>query len=179
MCSSSKLQNTHIRNNNLNQIRLVVRLVSQSMHIPIKFPILVHCGGKGKALTFVPSPSPQCGSLLIMKRQSSNHHFQANDITFICRWWDKLESNCLPGTRIRQLYDGLPTDPSSLRHYYYAAATFIGYSCSNIHDCISTVLVLWVYTSGGKFTFQGIFCLGRKNGSNQTHSCFILSRDKI
>ena len=42
----------------LNQIRLVVRLVSQSKHIPIQFPILVHCGGKGKALTFVPSPSP-------------------------------------------------------------------------------------------------------------------------
>ena len=96
-----------------------------------------------------------------MKRQSSNHHFQANDITFICRWWDKLESNCLPGTRIRQLYDGLPTDPSSLRHYYYAAATFIGYSCStNIHDCISTVLVLWVYTLGGKFIHWGMFvCL--------------------
>ena len=107
-----------------------------------------------------------------MKRQSSNHHFQANSITFICpgrrirragsvsnrSWWDKLESNCLPDTRIRQLYDGLPTDPSSLRHYYYAAATFIG--CSNIHDCISTIVSLSPFSWRG-ITEQGNISKGK------------------
>ena len=69
-----------------------------------------------------------------------------------------MESNCLPDTRIRQLYDGLPTDPSSLRHYYYAAATFIG--CSNIHDWISTIVSLSSFSWRG-FTEQGNISKGK------------------